>query len=47
LFQVANLLVEEVIGQFDQTDHYVCGNGGVGVLDSLPEGRVVGVWLAV
>ena len=46
-FEAAELLVEQVVGELDEADHDVGGDGGVGMLDAFPEGGVAGVGLAV
>ena len=35
LLELAELLVEEIAGQFNQADHHVGGNERVGVLDAF------------
>lgn len=47
LLQSPKLPVKQVVGQLDQANHHVGGNGRVGVFDAFPEGRVIGVGLAV
>ena len=45
--QLADLLVEKIIRELNQADHYVGGYGRVGVFDALLEGFVIGAWCAV
>ena len=47
LFQSAELLVEQVVGHFDQTQNHIGADGGVGVLDAFLEGLVVRAGRAV
>jgi len=47
LFQAADLLIEQVVGYFDQADDHVGGDFGVRVLDAFAEGFVCRVGLAV
>ena len=46
-FQLTKLLVKQVIGQLDQANHHIRGDGWVGVFDTLLEGLEIGVGLSV
>ena len=35
LFEAAELLVEQIVGELDETDHHIGGDGRVGVLDAF------------
>ena len=47
LFQAAELLVEQVVGHFDQTHNHIGADGGVGMLDAFLEGLKIRAGRAV
>ena len=47
LLQLSNLLIKQVVGELDQSNHHIGGNGRIRILDAFSEGPIIDLWLKV